>query len=220
MASRACSSSCLLSLSSSSSPPILHPHSVSKLLSARTNSCNSAPPRQTLHFVSRAKQFSQKCNNNIDLNAALELQSTETKNINLCPTICQTQRNLLFRHSLSFTQIYSMCETVLFVQCEKLYTLHSTLHTHCSQHNSLLPAKICNDVFQSVRSVCNSSRCSPKITGRLSCEKSVNICANLVTVQSLRNFDSFFSLFLCLCFSLPPVNSLQVVESKIKKSQE
>ena len=99
--------------------------------------------------------------------------------------------------------------------CTVVHTAHCTLTAPNIIH--YFRQKICNDVFQSVRSVCNSSRCSPKIAGRLSCKKSVNICANSVTVQSLRNFDSLnFSLFFCLCFSLPPVNSLQVVESKIK----
>ena len=70
-------------------------------------------------------------------------------------------------------------------------------------------------MFQSVRSVCNSSRCSPKIAGRLSCKKSVNICANSVTVQTLRNFDSFnFSLVFCLCF--PLCQLLPAVQSKTK----
>ena len=114
-----------------------------------------------------------------------------------------------------------VCHLHRFIQCVRLFCLFSVRScTHCTLTAPNIihyfRQKICNDVFQSVRSVCNSSRCSPKIAGRLSCKKSVNICANLVTVQSLRNFDSFFSLFLCLCFSLPPVNSLQVVESKIK----
>ena len=109
-----------------------------------------------------------------------------------------------------------MCETAFF--CSVWVVVH-TAHCTLTAPNIIhyFRQKICNDVFESIRSVCNSSRCSFKIAGRLSCKKSVNICANSVTVQSLRNFDSLnFSLFFCLCFSLPPVNSLQVVESKIK----
>ena len=105
----------------------------------------------------------------------------------------------------------------VFCFLSKCLLRNTLLHTHCFQHNSLLPAKICNDVFQSVRSVCNSSRCSPKIAGRLSCKKSVNICANSVTVQSLRNFDSLiFHYSSAFVFSLPPVHSFQVVESKTR----